>query len=240
MLYLATHAARAKNCLEGPANGSMNKEESISESAKEDILTQLERLGKETKVPHNATAKLSKGQDDHNAIQAKSEKDILAELTDLASANAPSRSTTPSIRGQYSHDNGSRSPKRTVQPISLSLPHKAENNHQKDETIEAGLRRSSATEDTSKEGGTTTNSIRAKQPENTDTGTTWWGGFVSTATAAVNHAQTVVKELHEQGETQSWVEQVRGNVNILKGLGKLDVQRIEFGSMVLRKAISVR
>lgn len=52
------------------------------------------------------------------------------------------------------------------------------------------------------------------------TGGGWWGGILSTATAAMKQAEAAVKEIQQNEEAKKWAEQVRGNVGALKGLGK--------------------
>lgn len=47
----------------------------------------------------------------------------------------------------------------------------------------------------------------------------WWGGILSTATAAMKHAEAAVKEIQNNEEAQKWAEQVRGNVGALRDLG---------------------
>ena len=47
----------------------------------------------------------------------------------------------------------------------------------------------------------------------------WWGGILSTATAAVKQAEALAKEIQHNEEAQRWAEQVKGNVGALRGLG---------------------
>lgn len=49
----------------------------------------------------------------------------------------------------------------------------------------------------------------------------WWGGFLSTATAAMKQAEQAVKEIQQNEEAKKYLESVRGNVGALRGLGKL-------------------
>jgi len=48
----------------------------------------------------------------------------------------------------------------------------------------------------------------------------WWGGILSTATAAVSQAQAAVKEIQKNEEAQRWAEPVKRNVEVLRGFGK--------------------
>ena len=52
-------------------------------------------------------------------------------------------------------------------------------------------------------------------------GGSWWGGILSTATAAVKQAEALAKEIQQNEEAQRWAEQVKGNVGALRGLGRL-------------------
>lgn len=46
-----------------------------------------------------------------------------------------------------------------------------------------------------------------------------WGSIWSTATAAVKTAEAVVKEVQQSEEGKKWVDQVKGNADVLRGLG---------------------
>ncbi|KAI4106098.1 MAG: hypothetical protein L6R37_002362 [Teloschistes peruensis] len=50
-------------------------------------------------------------------------------------------------------------------------------------------------------------------------GGSWWGGILSTATAAVKQAEALAKEIQHNEEAQRWAEQVKGNVGALRGFG---------------------
>lgn len=51
------------------------------------------------------------------------------------------------------------------------------------------------------------------------TGSSWWGGLIATASAAVKTAEAAVKEIQQNEEAKRWAEQVKGNVGALRGLG---------------------
>lgn len=51
-------------------------------------------------------------------------------------------------------------------------------------------------------------------------GGSWWGGLLSTATAAVKQAEALAKEIQQNEEAQRWAEQVKGNVGALRGFGE--------------------
>ncbi|KAF2748557.1 hypothetical protein M011DRAFT_466955 [Sporormia fimetaria CBS 119925] len=54
-------------------------------------------------------------------------------------------------------------------------------------------------------------------------GGSWWGGLLSTATAAADaakkQAEAAYHEIQKNQEAQRWAEQVRGNVGALRGIG---------------------
>jgi hypothetical protein len=61
------------------------------------------------------------------------------------------------------------------------------------------------------------------EPEPTQSGGSWWGGLISTATAtataAKKQAEAAYQEIQKNQEAQRWAEQVRGNVGTLRGIG---------------------
>ncbi|KAF2875919.1 maintenance of telomere capping protein 1 [Massariosphaeria phaeospora] len=63
----------------------------------------------------------------------------------------------------------------------------------------------------------------APEPEAQQAGGSWWGGFLSTATAtataARKQAEAAYQEIQKNQEAQRWAEQVRGNVGALRGIG---------------------
>lgn len=61
----------------------------------------------------------------------------------------------------------------------------------------------------------------------------WWGGIISTATAAVKQAEALAKEIQQNEEAQRWAEQVKGNVGALRGLGRLKPLPLTFRSYYL-------
>ena len=48
----------------------------------------------------------------------------------------------------------------------------------------------------------------------------WWGSVFTAASAAVKQAEAAVKEIRGNEEAMKWAEQVKGNVESLKGFGK--------------------
>jgi hypothetical protein len=63
----------------------------------------------------------------------------------------------------------------------------------------------------------------APREEPKQAGGSWWGGLVSTATAAAEtarkQAEAAYQEIQKNQEAQRWAEQVRGNVGALRGIG---------------------
>ena len=57
----------------------------------------------------------------------------------------------------------------------------------------------------------------------------WWGGIFATASAAVKTAEAAVKEIQQNEEAKRWAEQVKGNVGVLRGFGKISLLLLQSG-----------
>lgn len=136
--------------------------------------------------------------------------DVLDELQTLASQRPSSRPSTPSKRTSAATPPRSSEEKPTSRksgessrPYHTSIT-PAETTAT---TSEAGITpQSSGSQGNSNEGGG---------------GGGWWGGLFATASAAVKQAEAAVQEIRQNEEAQKWADQVRGNVNSLKGLGMI-------------------
>lgn len=62
--------------------------------------------------------------------------------------------------------------------------------------------------------------ITPQPVEAQSSGGSWWGGILSTASAAVKQAEALAKEIQHNEEAQRWAEQVKGNVGALRGFGR--------------------
>lgn len=55
----------------------------------------------------------------------------------------------------------------------------------------------------------------------------WWGGIFATASAtasaAMKQAEAAYKEIQQNEDAKKWAEQVKGNVGVIRGLGKWDM-----------------
>jgi predicted component of type VI protein secretion system len=61
---------------------------------------------------------------------------------------------------------------------------------------------------------------QAEAPKPADNGGGWgWGSLWSTATTAVKAAEGLVQEIQQSEEGKKWVTQVKGNADVLRGLG---------------------
>jgi len=60
------------------------------------------------------------------------------------------------------------------------------------------------------------------------TGGSWWGGLLSTATATADaarkRAEAAYQEIQKNEEAKRWADQVRGNVGALRGIGMIRLQ----------------
>ncbi|EGS17117.1 uncharacterized protein CTHT_0074470 [Thermochaetoides thermophila DSM 1495] len=72
------------------------------------------------------------------------------------------------------------------------------------------------------EGASSQSQNATPEPQKKHSGGSWWGGLLSTATAAMKQAEAAVnavKEIQQAEEAKKWAQQITGNVGALKGLG---------------------
>lgn len=186
----------------------------------DELLAQLDDLGTQ------ATARPSKRvgrQGGQPGQSSQSEQDLLAELGSLAHRPS-SRPTTPSLRPNPSSTAGNRSPKRTstaTPPPGRLSEEKSSNGQRKSGDSARSFHQSFTPATTTTEESAESEPQPEQEPEPAAAKSGgWWGGILSTASAAVSQAQAAVKEIQKNEEAQKWADQVRGNVGILRGFGK--------------------
>lgn len=191
----------------------------------EELLAQFEDLG--TQAPATKTTKTGPSKPKPTSASAQSEEDLLDELNSLATQRPASRPSTPSLKTTATAGAGARSPKRT----STTTPTPGRRSSEERSAPGTHPRKSGESTRSLHQSFTPATTEESPEPEpepETDRrpatavpgGGGWWGGFLSTATAAVNQAQAAVKEIQRNEEAQRWAEQMRGNVGALKGLGQ--------------------
>ena len=163
-------------------------------------------------------------------VSGQAEEDVLAELDNLATQRPASRPGTPSLRSTTAAS-GNRSPKRT----STATPPLGGRSSEEKSVSGTGsaLRKSGESARSFHQSQTvftpaTTTTEESPEPEPepapapapVSSGGGWWGGLLSTATAAMSQAQATVKEIQRNEEAQKWAEQLKGNVGALRGFGK--------------------
>ncbi|KIX00992.1 uncharacterized protein Z518_10058 [Rhinocladiella mackenziei CBS 650.93] len=182
----------------------------------DELLAQLDDLSTQ------ATARPSKSstrtpRQGQPSQSSQSEQDLLAELGNLAQRPA-SRPSTPSLRPNPS-STGHRSPQHSstaTPPPGRTSEEKSSNGQRKSGDSTRSFHQSFTPATTTTEESAETE----PQPEPAPAkGGGWWGGLLSTASAAVSQAQAAVKEIQKNEEAQRWAEQVRGNVGMLRGFG---------------------
>ena len=192
----------------------------------DELLAQLDDLS--TKAPTRPAKTSRTPRQGQPAQTSQNEQDLLAELGNLAQRPA-SRPATPSLKPNAPSAAGSRSPARTstaTPPPGRTSEEKSSSGQRKSGDSARSFHQA-FTPATSSSGGSTENE---PQPEPVpapakSSGGGWWGGLLSTATAAVSQAQAAVKEIQKNEEAQKWAEQFKGNVGVLRGFGK-DIARL--------------
>lgn len=194
----------------------------------DELLAQLDDLGTKpaTRPSKSSTRAPRQGGAGQTSQTSQSEQDLLAELGSLAHHRPGSRPGTPSLKPNAPSTTaaaaGSRSPNRAATatpPAGRSSEEKSSNGGQRKSGDSTRSFHQSFTPATT----TTEESVETESQPATPApakGAGWWGGFLSTASAAVSQAQAAVKEIQKNEEAQKWAEQVRGNVGALRGIGK--------------------
>lgn len=178
----------------------------------EELLAELDQL--ETDVQSANKPVTSKIKSKKTTGPSQEEQDLLAELDkldNLAQARPTSRPQTPRASGNVSATRTSGESTTRISEDRTSGP----------------IRKSQENTRTFHQGFTPTDSepatVSASIPEpekKTESGGSWWGGLVATASAAVTQAQAIAKEIQQHEEAQKWAEQVKGNVGVLRNYGK--------------------
>lgn len=181
----------------------------------EELLAQFEGIGVADETT-KATPKPPTSKHD-------SEADLFEELGIPERPKAPSRPHTPHLTSKSTTPVLRSSPKRaaTVTPpeATRSSEDKAQLRKSGDSTRSFHTSFTPATE---AEGEPEREKYTKPEPvpePAQSSGGGWWGGFLSTATAAVKQAEALAKEIKQNEEAQRWAEQVKGNVGALRGLG---------------------
>ena len=162
----------------------------------------------DVQTPSKGPSKSSK------SAHSQSEEDILAELENLSTQPPAERPHTPRVS--------------TKRVVATPPPGSSRNSEEKT----SGLRKSAESTrsfHTSFTPSATSSDLQdaerkasIAQPAEAPaaTGSSWWGGLVATASAAVKTAEAAVKEIQHNEEAKRWAEQVKGNIGVLQGFGK--------------------
>ncbi|KAL2022088.1 hypothetical protein VTK56DRAFT_6132 [Thermocarpiscus australiensis] len=165
----------------------------------------FEGIGDDSAIKKSTKAKPTASKSKADA--AEQDIDILAELENQLGEKAPSRPHTPRIR-----EVAKRTSTNTPSPgldTATAARKSAESTGSYHATPSA----------TSSEPQEVEKKTPVQQTRTANSGGSWWGGLLSTATAAMKQAEAAVKEIQQNEEAKKWAEQVRGNVGALKGLG---------------------
>lgn len=191
----------------------------------DELLAQLDDLGtKPAARPSKSSTRAPRQGGGGGAQTSQTEQDLLAELGSLAHHRPASRPGTPSLKPNAPSTAGSRSPNRAATatpPAGRSSEEKSSNGQRKSGDSMRSFHQSFTPATTTTEESVETESqpVTLAPAPAPATGGGWWGGLLSTASAAVSQAQAAVKEIQKNEEAQKWAEQVRGNVGALRGIG---------------------
>jgi hypothetical protein len=188
----------------------------------EELFAEIEDLRAQSAQRPAPTA--ASRQPKQTSVPGQSEQDLLAEINNQLTQRPASRPGTPGLRSTAAAS-GNRSPKRT----STATPPPGGRPSEEKFVSGSGQRKSGESARSFHQSQTiftpaTTTTEESPEPEPApapaSSGGSWWGGLLSTATAAVSQAQAAVKDLQKHEEAQKWAEQVRGNVGVLREFGR--------------------
>ena len=175
-------------------------------------MAELDQLGTDVQPANKPVTSKSKSKKATGPSQE--EQDLLAELDkldNLAQARPTSRPQTPRTSGNVSAT-------RTSGELTSRTS--------EDKAFVAPIRKSQENTRTFHQGFTPDSepaipSASNIEPEKkSESGGSWWGGLVATASAAVTQAQAIAKEIQQHEEAHKWAEQVKGNVGVLRNYGE--------------------
>lgn len=176
----------------------------------DELLAQLDSLSKPKSSKASARA--------NKQAPPQAEQDLLAELDNLAQKPA-SRPATPSLKPAAT-TRVEKSPKRSTAtpPPGRTSEEKSNNGQRKSVDSQRSFHQAFTPATTTTDESPEPEPAPAPAPAKSGGG--WWGGLLSTATAAVTQAQAAVKEIQKNEEAQRWTEQLKGNVGVLRGFGR--------------------
>lgn len=208
----------------------------------EELFAQFEDIPSETQAPPTRASRTPKPAAETATAKDKEDDDPLAELSALAAARPTSRPTTPRLSS--STTSGGTKPQHT--PASSGPPSGRTSEDRLRTAPPSGGRKStestrsyhqSFTSGVDNDDGDAQSTPQQSQTESyqkptrapptqsqeekTSSGGGWWGSVFTAASAAVKQAEAAVKEIRGNEEAMRWAEQVKGNVETLKGFGIL-------------------
>ena len=179
-----------------------------------------ESAPKRTPKPKSATSKVRSEQP---------QQDKLAELENLL-GDQPARPHTPRIKETASKRSSTATPPPGAAAAGR-LPEDKSNLPRRSGESSCSIHASftpSATssdiQDAEKKGSVEPTPSEPASSGSAAAGGGWWGGIFATAsataTAAMKQAEAAYKEIQQNEDAQKYLEQVRGNVSVIRGYGK--------------------
>ncbi|KAK0735242.1 maintenance of telomere capping protein 1 [Lasiosphaeria miniovina] len=143
--------------------------------------------------------------------------DILAELENELGDTTPARPHTPRVREAAPKTSLAKRASTNTPPPGADAPAATRKSADSTRSYHASFTPSATSSELQESERKAP--VEPPQPAAAPSGGSWWGGLLSTATAAMKQAEAAVKEIQQNEEARKWADQVRGNVDTLKGLG---------------------
>jgi hypothetical protein len=204
----------------GKTSATANMANKKTGPTSDELLAQFDTLSTQPTSTRPTKSSSAKPRTNIPSKSSQTENDLLKDLGDLAAARPPSRSGTPSLRASQV-TGPSRSPARS----STATPPPGRNSEEKAVAREQ-QRKSGDSNRSTQPAYTPATTTADESPEPSErsapvqqSGGGWFSGFLSTATAAVSQAQKAVQDIQQSEDAQKYLEQVRGNVGVIRGFG---------------------
>ncbi|MCJ1476337.1 hypothetical protein MMC13_005003 [Lambiella insularis] len=187
----------------------------------EELLAQFDTITVEEESPEGTLRPTANRASRAPIRSQQAEVDPFAELNNLVQERPKSRPHTPRIASTPAARSSPKKPSTGSPPPAFSTrsseektPGQTRKSGDSTQSFHHTFTPGTEADDPESE----RNVASAPEPKAEST-SSWWGGLVATASAAVKQAEALAKEIQKNEEAQRWAEQVKGNVGALRGLG---------------------
>lgn len=201
----------------------------------EEQLAELEMEAEAPAAPPPKSSKAAKAarKSSEQEIDALKELEELEALEKFQRPEVPRPSSRPNTPKMSSSSTTSSNPRRA----GIATPSSTGSARTSEEKAQAPRKSGESARSFHQSFAPTEEEPAKPAPEPKQSGGSWWGGLLSTATATADaarkRAEAAYQEIQKNEEAKRWAEQVRGNVGALRGIGRLTFRRILYAEIHL-------